>query len=255
MVYKEDDTQFWEDIYLDDDAGWDLGGVTPVFDDIADQYGTIVLYPDGLGEEQSWNAGWCCGESKAENRDDIGFLLTMIDIVIEYDNIDTNRIYATGWSNGCAMSQVLANEASDMFTAVACMSMYFIGDKDSSYSPIPVMEIHGFLDPVAIYSHVAATSFFFQQVFWNTGAIQNLYAWKDMNECSGTFPDRNEESLYYNIQGFTDCTNNAEVALVTIHVGTHNVYVNDDPVSSEPGTQGTVDTAQIAWDFLSPHSK
>ncbi|GIT64996.1 MAG: hypothetical protein Ct9H300mP23_06230 [Nitrospinota bacterium] len=29
MVYKEDDTQFWEDIYLDDDAGWDLGGVTP----------------------------------------------------------------------------------------------------------------------------------------------------------------------------------------------------------------------------------
>ena len=29
-MYKEDRSQFWEDIYLADDAGWDLGGVTPV---------------------------------------------------------------------------------------------------------------------------------------------------------------------------------------------------------------------------------
>ena len=76
-----------------------------------------------------------------------------------------------------------------------------------------------------------------------------------MNECSGTFPDRNEVFLSYDILGFTDCKNDAEVALVTIHLGTHNVYSKNDPVSSEPGTQGTVDTAQIAWDFLSPHSK
>jgi len=30
---------------------------------------------------------------------------------------------------------------------------------------------------------------------------------------------------------------------------------NDNPVSSEPRTQGKVDIAQIAWDFLSKHSK
>ena len=45
------------------------------------------------------------------------------------------------------------------------------------------------------------------------------------------------------------------MALVTIHLGTHNIYAKDDPVSSEPGTQGTIDTGQIAWDFLSKHSK
>ena len=51
MVYKEDDTQFWEDIYLDDDAGWDLGGVTPVFDDIADQLsrGKVCIVGCGKG--------------------------------------------------------------------------------------------------------------------------------------------------------------------------------------------------------------
>ena len=222
-------------------------------DRIAKENNAIIIYPQGYGN--SWNFGACCDPAKEDGIDDIGFILSLVTYQLDIFPIDSNRVYLTGWSNGCAMSQVLANEASDMFAAVACMSMYFIGEKDSNYSPIPVMEIHGFFDPVAIYSHVAATSFFFQQVFWNTGAIQNLYAWKDMNECSGTFPDRNEESLYYNIQGFTDCKNDAEVALVTIHVGTHNVYSKNDPVSSEPGTQGTVDTAQIAWDFLSPHSK
>ena len=222
-------------------------------DRIARENNAIIIYPQGYGN--SWNFRACCDPAKEEGIDDIGFLRSLVTYQLDIFPIDSDRIYLTGWSNGCAMSQVLANEASDMFTAVACMSMYFIGDKDPSYSPIPVMEIHGFLDPVAIYSHVAATSFFFQQVFWNTGAIQNLYTWRDMNECSGILPDRNEESLYYNIQGFTDCKNDAEVALVTIHLGTHNVYAKDDPVSSEPGTQGTIDTAQIAWDFMSKHSK
>ena len=51
MVYKEDDTQFWEDIYLDDDAGWDLGGVTPVFDNIVDQLfrGKVCIVGCGNG--------------------------------------------------------------------------------------------------------------------------------------------------------------------------------------------------------------
>ena len=222
-------------------------------DRIAKENNAIIIYPQGYGN--SWNFGACCDPAKEEGIDDIGFILSLVTYQLDIFPIDSNRVYLTGWSNGCAMSQVLANEASDIFAAVACMSMYFIGDKTSSYSPIPVMEIHGFFDPVAIYSHVAATSFFFQQVFWNTGAIQNLYAWKEMNECSGTLPDRNEQSLYYNIQGFTDCKNDAEVALVTIHAGTHNVYSKNDPVSSEPGTQGTVDTAQIAWDFMSQFSK
>ena len=31
VMYKEDRAQFWEDIYLADDAGRDLGGVTPIF--------------------------------------------------------------------------------------------------------------------------------------------------------------------------------------------------------------------------------
>ena len=222
-------------------------------DRIARENNAIVLYPQGYGD--SWNFGACCDPAKEENIDDMGFLQTLIIDSLERFPVDTERVYLTGWSNGCAMSQVLANEVSDLITAVACMSMYFIGEEASNYSPIPVMEIHGFFDEIAPYSSLVPSGIFFQQEIWNTGAIQNLYNWKEMNGCSGNNPDWNEEEIFYNIQGFTNCDNSSEVALVTIHAGTHNVYANKDPGSPDPGTQGTVDTSQLAWDFLSRFSK
>jgi len=222
-------------------------------DRIARENNAIIVYPQGFGN--SWNFRACCDPAREEGIDDFGFIRTLAQQMIEDFPIDSNRIYSTGWSNGCAMSQALANEESDLITAIACMSMYFIGDQDSSYSAIPVMEIHGFLDPIAPYAHVGPTGFFFQQEVWNTGAVQNMYTWKEMNSCSGNSPDLNEQEVYYNIQSFTDCDNGSEVTLVTLHAGTHNVYVNDDTGGSEPGNQGTVDTAQIAWDFMSRFSK
>ena len=33
--YVEDSPQFWEDIYLADEAGWDLGSPTPIFKSMA----------------------------------------------------------------------------------------------------------------------------------------------------------------------------------------------------------------------------
>ena len=35
MMNNEDNPKFWENIYKNDDAGWDLGGPTPVFVNIS----------------------------------------------------------------------------------------------------------------------------------------------------------------------------------------------------------------------------
>ena len=59
----------------------------------------------------------------------------------------------------------------------------------------------------------------------------------------------------YTVQEFTDCDNDSEVALVTLNVAAHNVYLKNDPGSPEPGNPGQVDTPQIAWDFMSRFSK
>ena len=48
-MFQEDNFQFWEDIYFDDDAGWDLAGVTPVFKSIAQDLNPGELCIVGCG--------------------------------------------------------------------------------------------------------------------------------------------------------------------------------------------------------------
>ena len=50
-MYKEDRSSFWENIYLDNDARWDLGGVTPVFDRISEEFniGRVLFIGCGRG--------------------------------------------------------------------------------------------------------------------------------------------------------------------------------------------------------------
>ena len=48
-MFQEDNFQFWEDIYFDDDAGWDLSGVTPVFESIAQDLNPGELCIVGCG--------------------------------------------------------------------------------------------------------------------------------------------------------------------------------------------------------------
>ena len=242
------------------------------FDSIANDFGAIVLYPDGLTSQnpwdtdsnQGWNAGWCCGRPASENVDDVGFIEEIISISLEIYNIDSDRIYASGWSNGCAMAQRMAMESSHIFAAVGCMSFYLLMTPINTYSPIPIMEVHGFLDQVVLYES-SVLSVPTNPESWTdpeavqTGAIENLYEWADLNGCTGLTPDYNDQQPLYSIQGFTNCVNNSQVRLMTIFGAQHNPYAKDYPGEGLgillPGTQGLVQSSYIVWDFLSQFSK
>ncbi len=80
------------------------------FSSEADKEGFIVVYPEGV--DGSWNSGYCCGSALNMQVDDVGFILKIIGDVESSHNIDKNRIYATGFSNGAMMSYTLASNAS-----------------------------------------------------------------------------------------------------------------------------------------------
>lgn len=50
---KEDHSDFWENIYLNDDVGWDLKGVTPIFDSLSDELvkGSVCIVGCGRGHD------------------------------------------------------------------------------------------------------------------------------------------------------------------------------------------------------------
>lgn len=221
------------------------------FDLIAEEYGVVVIYPQGY--ENSWNAGWCCGDAKDEGIDDVSFILEMIDIVSSNISIDSSRIYSSGHSNGCAMTHKLANEASDIFAAAGCMALYLLEDPHPSYSPISLIEVHGTLDAIIPYGNSYVGSLQFDMSLeGEEGAIQNIMDWAEMNGCEGSddLPTIFENYPDYSIMGYDDCEEGTEVQLVTLNFAHHIPYPNsnvDNPTN--------VDTVQIVWDFISQFSK
>lgn len=219
------------------------------FDDIAAQNGAIAVWPQGF--DNSWNSGYCCSTAGELGLNDTGLIMEIVHKTIDNHSVDESRIYLTGWSNGCSLSQKLANEHSDTFTAIACMSYYLLEDPEPNYSPIPIMEIHGLLDQIILYSNDAIHLPNIEAQ--EHGAIQNLLMWADMNGCEDLFPTTHEPSIFYSQQTFEECENGSMVSLVTIYAADHNPYENSFGIF--PGNGGTVDTNGIAWNWLSTWSK
>ena len=227
------------------------------FANLSQEHNFLVAYPQG--NDNSWNMAddLCCGDD-----DDFGFILKMIETIIQRYTVDESRIYSTGWSNGCGMTQRLVAQASEIFAAGACSSMYFLDEPSPDYSPIPFMEIHGLVDELVHYPSVSLVGFYYG--VYNieaalVGAIQNFENWADMNGCQGLMPEIIELQDDYDIRAYSDCENGAEVRLMTQFYTSHNPYLNDYPASSGvgrgKGNPTGIQTTQILWDFLNQYSK
>jgi len=95
-----------------------------------------------------------------------------------------------------------------------------------------MMEIHGTNDIIVPYG---LSSRFGESV----GALANLEKWHDLNTCQGDVVT--DDGAQYEVRAYRDCADSMEVALVTLAGVGHSPYRG----------QGTsVDTTQLAWDFV-----
>ena len=121
---------------------------------LADQYGFVLAHPQGTIDENGfafWNSGMFGSTSAI---DDVGFLNNLIDTLSSQYNIDLDKVYSTGMSNGGFMSYKLACELSDKIAAVASVTGSMSDGQFDSCFPqqsVPVMQIHGTADLVVLY--------------------------------------------------------------------------------------------------------
>lgn len=149
------------------------------FRPIADTANFILVHPQGL--VVSGSAGWNSFGLPAAAQGDIDFTQKMItDLSAQY-NIDANRIYSTGMSNGGFMSYDLACFLSSKFAAVASVTggMATLHKNACNPShPTPVMQIHGTTDAVVAYT--------------GSGTLGSLHVdslvkyWRNFNHCNAT---------------------------------------------------------------------
>ncbi len=122
------------------------------FRTIADTANFLVVHPMGTldGSNQPyWNADW------GGTVDDIGFTAALIDsLSLEY-NINQERVYSTGMSNGGFMSYTLACSLSNRIAAIASVTGSMNITQTFNCNPqhsTPVMEIHGTADATVPYN-------------------------------------------------------------------------------------------------------
>jgi len=121
---------------------------------IADTAGFILVFPEGslwFGLPH-WSVGSWTEGSPA---DDVGFTEAMIDTISDNYNIDSDRVYSSGYSNGGYFSFELACQLSERIAAIASITGTMSTETYTSCNPshpTPVLTIHGTADNVVNYN-------------------------------------------------------------------------------------------------------
>ena len=125
-------------------------------DQFAHAQGIAVVYPQGEINNwgsASWNVGTFWDQS---NLDDVGFISAMIDQIDQNFDIDLDRVYACGMSNGGYMAYELACELEDKITAFGSVTGNFMlntstGQVCDFTREVPIVHFHGTSDTVVDY--------------------------------------------------------------------------------------------------------
>jgi len=176
---------------------------------IADSEGFVLVYPQGTTDENGF-AFWDNG-SVSSGVDDSGFLNALIDTIASQHNINTDRVYSMGMSNGGFMSYTLACGLSNKIAAIASVTGSMNATQMTFCSPehpMPVMQIHGTADPTVLYEGFD---------LWGIESIEDVVAyWVTFNQCE-------TEPVFNDVP---------DINLLDLCQAEHYVYENGDNGSS-----------------------
>jgi polyhydroxybutyrate depolymerase len=84
--------------------------------------------------------------------DDVEFTRSLLDDLATVANVDANRVFATGLSNGGIMSHYVASELSDRIAAVAPVGGPLMMPAPNAKRAVSVMHFHGTADEFAPFN-------------------------------------------------------------------------------------------------------
>src|SRR2546421_7339525 len=120
---------------------------------LADQQGFIAVYPQGVVGPDG-RSGWATGIRGRPQVNDVLFVSDLLTHLQSVLCIDPLRIYATGFSNGGGMTNVLACTLAGRLAAFAPVSGSYPPYPGGCHPvrPVPLLEFHGTADPIVPYN-------------------------------------------------------------------------------------------------------
>ncbi len=205
------------------------------FSDLADQYGFIMVAPDGTREPEGnqsrfWNASPACCDFFGTNVDDSAYILSIIDEIKDSYSIDANRVYLIGHFNGGFMSFRMAYEHSDTIAAIASLAgANHIEQRDAPPSAVHILQIHGTADSTIAYAGGEI------QENRYPGAVSSVTRWAGYNGCETDGVARELRDLDASLPGHESgvlkfnygCNSGGSSELWTIPSGSHVPLLSD----------------------------
>ena len=171
------------------------------FSNIADKYGFLLVAPDGDKESggdanRFWNASPACCNFYQSEVNDSDYILNIINAAKADFNVDPNRVYLVGHSNGGFMSYRAAYDHSESIAAIASLAgASHIEERPAPASPVHVLQIHGTDDGTIAYDG--------DEIQGNAypSAMETVSQWAAYNGCNTEGGQRELRDLVSNLAG------------------------------------------------------
>jgi polyhydroxybutyrate depolymerase len=232
---------------------------------LAEKSGFIAVFPEGwrpfenlpansTWNAQTWNEGSGNYPSGKANIDDVGFTKQLISTLESQYNIDPNRVYAEGFSNGAAMVLRLGVQLSNTLAAIAVASPAYLYVQNPQPSrPVPFVYSQGTADPINLFDGGHITSNGINE--YRTSVDATVARMAQMDGCSAastTVPYVPTVTL----TTFSGCPTGMAVNYYIIQ-GMGHAWpggLSFSPESSVgPGSTAINDT-QVFWNFMSQYT-
>ena len=229
----------------------------------SDEAGFIVVYPFGSGLHPerglTFNGGGCCGYAMQRKIDDVGFTRALLDDLAKVANVDTNRVFATGLSNGGIMSHYVASELSDRIAAIAPVGGPLMMDAPNAKRAVPVMHFHGTADEFAPFKGGFGKGGAGGKGVTDFKSVEHtIQSWVKANGCKPepevvALPDKADDGMKCTRTTWSGGRDGSEVVLIEIENGGHT-WPGQKPIVAMLG-QSTLDISanDLMWEFFQKH--
>ncbi|AGA31222.1 extracellular catalytic domain type 1 short-chain-length polyhydroxyalkanoate depolymerase [Singulisphaera acidiphila] len=224
----------------------------------ANQAGFVAVYPNGTGRSNLL-LFWDAGGVRAQPSDDVGFVAKLLDDLATVVNVDPNRVFATGMSNGAMMCYRLASELSDRIAAIAPVAGTMATETCRPLRPVPVMHFHGTHDPLVLFhgpDERTPKDLFFKSV------ESSIQSWAIANGCPSPpmiakAPDLANDGTSVSITTYGPGKEGAEVILYAIEGGGHTWpgRTTTVPLPGLGKSTKDISASDLIWEFFQRHPK
>jgi len=215
------------------------------FDNVADQKGWIVITPQALDATLpvigSIGAAWNSGVSATfpvigftiinEAVDDSGFLIAILDSLINNYNINTDSVFFMGFSMGGFMSNRMAIEHGNRINGIASVSGTIGNELLDSVPPdnVNTLHIHGTNDETITYSEGGLNTGTYGVYPVGLGAEATVDFWKTFNNCDTeavltNFPNTVADGVTFERYLYLNGDNEARTSFIKVINGEHSWY-------------------------------